>query len=375
MRTNKAKPRKKLGIYLHIPFCLSKCLYCGFYSRAGTSPAEREAYIDALLADICEYAKTYGDDYTVDTVFIGGGTPSVLTAEQTERILAAVFAGFQVEPDAEITIESNPKTLTRDKLTAYRRMGINRLSVGLQSFDPQCLQTLGRVHTPEDFLENFWTARDCGFDNINVDLMFAVPGHTMAVWTDTLENVIRLSPEHISFYSLQIEEGTPFYDLFTAGKIEEIPDETDRQMYHRAVRMLTDAGYTHYEISNCAKPGFACRHNLKYWSMDDYLGIGSGASSYMQGIRFAEAPVMEFHQNTFADEVSEFVFTGLRKTCGISFAEFEARYGRKFWDVFADRRQELSEFLQAGQLIETEEGLRLSLHGIDISNAIMAVFV
>lgn len=366
---------KKLGIYIHIPFCLSKCLYCGFYSREGVSLSARETYIESLIEDIGEYAKTYGRDYVVDTLFIGGGTPSILESEQIERILGTISACFRVEKDAEITIESNPKTLTRDKLTAYRQMGINRLSIGLQSFDADCLKTLGRAHTPEDFLENFQAARASGFDNINVDLMFAVPGHTMEVWNDTLNRVIELSPEHISFYSLQIEEETPFYDLFMEGKIEQIPDETDRQMYHTAVRMLKEAGYDHYEISNCAKPGYACRHNLKYWSMDDYLGIGSGASSYMEGIRFTEEPVMEFHQNTFREEVSEFVFTGLRKTCGISFSVFEKRYGKKFWDVFGDRKSELDVFFRSGQLIETKTGLRLSESGIDISNAIMAVFV
>ena len=189
-----------------------------------------------------------------------------------------------------------------------------------------------------------------------------------------LDEAIELGPEHISFYSLQIEEGTPFYDMYRKGEFDQVPDEIDREMYHLAIAKLKAAGYEHYEISNASKPGKPCRHNLKYWSMEDYLGIGSAASSYMQGVRFVEAPAMEFHQNDFDDETSEFVFTGLRKTCGICFDDFEKRYGRKFWDVFGDRRDQLEEYFEAGQLIETEEGLRLSEEGFDISNAIMAVF-
>lgn len=400
---------KRLGIYIHIPFCLSKCRYCGFYSRGGADEGEMGRYAASLADDIKEYGKIYGKipgrgcedlaldgrdyagwgcedsdldgrdcedpGYMVDTVFIGGGTPSILPPGAVSSLMDSLRSAFDIEADAEITIESNPKTLTREKLLEYRRAGINRLSMGLQSFDDGCLRTLGRVHTAEDFLENFRLARECGFDNINIDLMFAIPGHTMEIWEDTLERAVGLSPEHISFYSLQIEEGTPFYEMFRRGEIDQIPDETDRLMYHRAIAVLKEAGYEHYEISNAAKPGRQCRHNLKYWSMEDYLGIGSGASSFVNGVRFAEAPLMEFHENDFDDTAGEFVFTGLRKTRGIRFDEFRALTGRDFWDVFADRRGELAQFFAAGQLVETAEGLRLSEAGIDISNAIMAVFV
>lgn len=410
---------KRLGIYIHIPFCLSKCRYCGFYSRGGADEGEMGRYAASLADDIKEYGKVYGKipgrgcndsghedpaldgrdhagtgcedsaldgrdcedpgredpGYTVDTVFIGGGTPSILPPGAVSSLMDSLRSAFDIEADAEITIESNPKTLTREKLLEYRRAGIDRLSMGLQSFDDGCLRTLGRVHTAEDFLENFRLARECGFDNINIDLMFAIPGHTMEIWEDTLERAVGLSPEHISFYSLQIEEGTPFYEMFRRGEIDQIPDETDRLMYHRAIAVLKEAGYEHYEISNAAKPGRQCRHNLKYWSMEDYLGIGSGASSFVNGVRFAEAPLMEFHENDFDDTAGEFVFTGLRKTRGIRFDEFRALTGRDFWDVFADRRGELARFFAAGQLVETADGLRLSEAGIDISNAIMAVFV
>lgn len=365
---------KKLGIYIHIPFCLSKCMYCGFYSHAGSSEEQNE-YVKKLLEDIDEYGRTYGDRYEVDTIFIGGGTPSILDPFHIKNILAEINKCFDVLPGAEITIESNPKTLTPDKLDIYRKAGVNRLSIGLQSFNDAMLKNLGRVHSVNDFTESFNMARDSGFDNINIDLMFAIPEHTMEIWEDTLEKAVALNPEHISFYSLQIEEGTQFYEMYRKGEFDQIPDDVDRAMYHTAIKRFKEAGYHHYEISNCAEPGYECRHNLKYWSMDDYLGIGSSASSYMEGIRFTEEPVMEFHENTFFDNVSEFVFTGLRKTEGISLAEFREKFGKDLHEVFGDRRGELEEFFESGRLIEENGFLRLSEEGIDISNKIMAVFV
>lgn len=331
--------------------------------------------MESLLSDIEEYGRVYGEEYIVDTVFIGGGTPSILPSPYIGEILACIFDCFTVDEDAEISMESNPKTLTYENLLSYRKAGVNRLSIGVQSLNDNCLKALGRVHTAADFKRNFIMAREAGFDNINMDLMFAIPGHTMEVWEETLDEAIALGPEHISFYSLQIEEGTPFYDMYRRGEFDQVPDDIDREMYHRAIAKLKAAGYEHYEISNAAKPGRACRHNLKYWSMEDYLGIGPSASSYMKGVRFAEAPLMEFHENSQEDDMSEFVFTGLRKTCGISFDDFEKRYGKKFWDVFADSRAELEPYMEAGQLIETMEGLALSEEGFDISNAIMAIFV
>lgn len=366
---------KRLGIYIHIPFCLAKCKYCGFHSIGGADQETMAEYMDSLINDIVEYGRVYGEEYIVDTIFIGGGTPSILPSPYIGEILDCVRDVFHVTEDAEISMESNPKTLTFENLLAYRRFGVNRLSIGAQSLNDDCLTSLGRVHTAADFRRNFIMAREAGFDNINMDLMFAIPGHTMEVWEETLDEAIALGADHISFYSLQIEEGTPFYEMYRRGEFDQVPDDIDREMYHRAIAKLKAAGYEHYEISNACKPGRQCRHNLKYWSMEDYLGIGSSASSYMKGIRFAEEPVMEFHENTFEDETSEFVFTGLRKTCGIRFDDFERRYGKKFWDVFGDRREELAPYFDGGYLIETEEGLSLSEEGFDISNVIMACFV
>lgn len=356
---------KKLGIYIHIPFCLQKCLYCGFYSNAGSSAAQQEAYIEELLADIEAYGESYGQKYLVDTVFIGGGTPSILPAPLIGKVMEQLRRcfSFDEEGHTEITIESNPKTLTREKLQAYRAFGINRLSIGVQSFDDEILKNLGRVHDSRDALDSFQLARQCGFDNINLDLMFAVPGHTMEIWEKTLQQAVSLSPAHISFYSLQIEEETPYYEMFQRGEIAQIPDEEDRRMYHRAIEILKRAGYEHYEISNAAKPGCQCRHNLKYWSLADYLGIGSGTSSYMEGVRFTEAPFPEFHQNSIEDDMCEFVFTGLRKTCGIDLGEFERRFGAPFWKVYDDRKAELASFLERGDLQQEGAMLRLSEEG------------
>lgn len=365
---------KKLGIYIHIPFCLAKCKYCGFFSNKA-SEKEQDDYIDKLIEDMDEYGKTYGDRYTVDSVFIGGGTPSILNPEQVERVFESLKKNFVLEKDPEITIEANPKTLTKEKLTAYKKAGVNRLSIGLQSFDDSVLEILGRAHRAEDFLESYNLARTCGFDNINVDLMFGVPGHSMKVWEDTLEKVVELGPEHISFYSLQIEEGTLFYDMFMSGELEQIDEYTDRAMYHRAVGLLKEAGYCHYEISNCSKNGFQCRHNLKYWSFDEYLGIGQAASSFIEGIRFTEAPYMDYHVNTLEDDMSEFTFTGLRKTCGLDMKEFSHRFGREFWQVYGEQKNSLADFFRQGFLIEEGSILRLSEEGIDISNTIMAEFV
>lgn len=371
----RAARKSRLGIYIHIPFCLAKCKYCGFYSAAGSSEVERREYVDSLIEDIEEYGKVYGKSRTADTIFIGGGTPSILDEGEIKRILVAVRNAFDADDNAEITIESNPKTLTKSKLLEYKQAGINRLSIGVQSLNSDILGTLGRVHSAEDFYENFKLARECGFDNINVDLMFAVPGHTMEIWEDTLDKIFKLGPEHISFYSLQIEEGTPFYEMFMAGNLDQVPDEIDRAMYHRTIEKLKAAGYEHYEISNACKPGHECRHNLKYWSLEEYLGIGSGASSYMEGVRFAEAPVLEFYENSKEDDMSEYVFTGLRKTTGFDLDDFNNRFGMKLWEAFGDRRENLAEFLEEGLLIESQGRLYLSEDGLDVSNAIMAEFV
>ena len=366
---------KNLGIYIHVPFCIQKCLYCGFYSEGGNLNGQREdEYLQGIIEDIVSYGKEY-PGYIVDSVFIGGGTPSVLRTESVFSILEQLKKSFDFAEDTEITIETNPGTVDFQKLLSYKQMGINRLSLGCQSFDNDTLKRLGRIHRAEDIEKSFKDARKAGFDNINLDIMFAVPGHTMEIWDNTLKQTMNLYPEHISFYSLQIEEGTPFYNMYKKGILEELDVEEDRRMYHHAIEVFKSHGYEHYEISNCAKPGKKCRHNLKYWSMDSYIGIGPTASSYIEGARFTDGPNPEFHENSLMDDASEFMFTGLRKTEGIKFKDFKDKVGKDYFQIFGDRQEELDEFIETGNVVMTHEGIKLTETGIDISNKIMTIFV
>ncbi len=369
------KEMKKLGIYIHIPFCRKRCLYCGFHSNAVDHPAAMNAYTQWLIGRIMEDSKKYRREYVCDSVFIGGGTPSVMSAEAIEAILGIVRESFVLTSDVEITMEANPESLDARKLKRILGAGVNRLSIGVQSLDDEVLKRLGRIHTAEEAVEKIRLARKVGFQNMNIDLMFGIPGQTMEQWMETVRKAIALSPEHISCYSLQIEEDTPFYDAYLNGNLIPMEDGLDREMYHAAIAAFREAGYEHYEISNFCRPGRECRHNLKYWSFEEYLGFGDSASSFIKGVRSTEKPREEYHVNDFDDDTSEFVFTGLRKTAGISKAEFEARFGKPFWEVYGGRRKYLEEFFESGRLIEDGDVLRLSEEGIDISNTIMSIFV
>lgn len=399
----------KAGLYIHIPFCLKKCRYCGFLSF-GTGPAEQgqsptgrkaegreklppntQTYMNVLIEEIhLQGSGSQGQKPVIDTIFIGGGTPSLIDPEQMEAVLNAVRDSFSIERQAEITIEANPKTLTEDKLSAYKRMGINRLSIGAQSMDNGLLSVLGRVHTREDFLENFQAARETGFDNINVDLMLGLPGQTMDMWEDSLCQVLDLSPEHISFYSLQLEEGSDFYRMYKEGSLELPSEELDRRMYHRGIEMVKAAGYHHYEISNSAKPGFECKHNLKYWNFDQYKAAGLGAHSfcydqgrcfhtedldeYIQKVQTGHIPIIR-EQESAREYMGEYVFTALRKTEGMDTSDFQKTFGTDFFQVYGDKLEMLLTYREKGLLILEEGRIALTEKGIDCSNRIMAEFV
>ena len=383
------RPEKPAGLYIHIPFCLKKCGYCDFLSFGGSEEALRERYAQALVREL----SLNKERRSVDTIFIGGGTPSLLRADHIAEILEAARAAFSVQEDAEITIEANPKTLDQDKLRAYRKAGINRLSIGAQSMDDQLLAFMGRAHSPEDFLRNYRSARDAGFENINVDLMFGIPGQTRKAWRSSLSQIIGLAPEHISFYSLQLEEGTEFARMYRQGEMDLPPEEEDRAMYHEGIGMLKEAGYIPYEISNCARAGRECRHNLKYWSFDEYLAAGLGAHSfrYKQGrarnlsqleayLKAAEEgrlPVDEdaYERETEKDYMGEYVFTALRKMEGVSFSDFRATFGKDFFQVYSGSRKALMDYKARGLVELDETGFSLTARGIDISNKIMAEFV
>lgn len=404
---------RNLSIYIHIPFCARKCLYCDFLSGPA-SVGEMEDYVNLLLREIKERSIFYGD-HKVVSIFFGGGTPSLLPARETGRILEGVRDGFFVAGDAEITAECNPGTVTAQKLRDYITSGINRLSIGLQSTDDEELARIGRIHSYSDFLETYTAAREAGFRNVNIDLMAGLPGQGMASYTRTLERVAALSPEHISAYSLILEEGTPLYvsqDAYT------FPDEEeDREMYELTGRYLEAAGFHRYEISNYAKEGQECRHNKVYWRRGDYVGFGLGASSMVQNVRWknpedhmsyadcvetmgyggsewtfgsGSAPCImrpqdksfakmlrrtgrcEVQELTTQEQMEEFMFLGLRLTEGVDLEEFRRNFGKTAADVYG---RQISSFLAQGLLEREGQRIKLTSRGIDVSNAVFAAFL
>ena len=369
-----------MEIYIHIPFCVKKCDYCDFLSGP-SCPKEQAEYVQALLAEID--AVKEGKGRSVSSIFIGGGTPSVLDAGFIGEILNRIRNKFQIQNDAEITIEANPGTADYGKLQAYRDYGINRLSIGLQSPDDRELKILGRIHNYEQFLETYKKARKAGFDNINVDLMSAIPDQTYKGWEKNLRTVAELEPEHISAYSLIIEEGTPF-----AARQLNLPDEdTEYNMYEATARILKEYGYKQYEISNYAKRGMACRHNVGYWTRQDYLGFGLGASSLYGKERFSNtADRKKYLENSFSpelirerepilsreDEMAEFMFLGLRMTEGVARTDFEQIFGCCIEQIYGDV---LKKYESMGLLQEKNGRIFLSRAGIHVSNSVMADFL
>ncbi|MDR0596558.1 MAG: radical SAM family heme chaperone HemW, partial [Clostridiales Family XIII bacterium] len=368
-----------LGIYLHIPFCRQRCRYCTFLSDDESGEKERSLYVSQLRREIAGKGGQYAEGRSVDTIFIGGGTPTVLPEHEIDDLIEAVYSKFHVAGEPEITVEANPGTVDRQYLAALRESGVNRVSFGVQSFDEKTLERLGRIHTAAEAAGSFMAARDAGFDNINIDLIFGLPAQSAEQWDADLREALSLRPEHISFYGLQLEEETPLYDDVMSGRLDALSDIEDRRMYHSAVEALTRGGYVHYEISNAALPGRESRHNLKYWSMDDYLGIGLGAHSYIQGRRFSNTEflvdyikangsdqmVSNYYNNTRGDEMSEYIWLGLRRTDGISLSDFERKFGVDFLQLYAEETENL-----IGRKLLTRDGdkLRLTPLGLDLSN-------
>ena len=370
----------KLGIYIHIPFCVKKCAYCDFYSMCDLSL--QESYVDALIAQIKSF-RSEAKNRIVDTIYIGGGTPSILSGEQILHILKTVRKVFKVSEDAEITLEANPGTLNPEKLVAYHEAGVNRLSIGLQSANEKELSTLGRIHTKEEFERSFLLARLEGFQNINVDIMYALPEQTEQTLSETLDYVIGFDPDHISFYGLTIEPETPF------GRDKEIEpllpaEDVQVEMYLRSADKLEAAGFFQYEISNFSKPGFECRHNMRYWKLDEYLGFGPAAHSFFNGTRFSYAKsirnfilnpcqrhqLIETHETTTEENAAfEFVMLGFRLRAGIDTAEYAERFGEDFDVKYGERMQP---FIEKEYIMKTKNGYRLSRRGFLISNYILS---
>lgn len=381
---------KELELYLHIPFCERKCAYCDFLSAPADLPV-RISYIKKLQEEIAYYGLEF-EEYQVSSIFLGGGTPTLLEGYQLAAILETVKKYFRLVADAEITVECNPGTLTVGKAEKLVQAGFNRLSMGLQSADDRELQLLGRIHNFAQFLESYDLARKAGFENINVDLMSALPGQTLKSWQNTLQKVTALRPEHISAYSLIIEEGTPFYERFAederireeGGHPRLLPEEAiERQMYELTQRFLHTKGYERYEISNYAKPGSECRHNCGYWTRKDYLGLGLGASSLVGHQRFQntsdlkeylEQEYHHIHTETLdkKSEMEEFMFLGLRLMTGISRQQFEKTFQVTLDSVYG----EVLRKLKSEQLIEEVAGyVRLTEYGIDVSNYVLSEFL
>lgn len=383
--------KKELEIYIHIPFCVKKCAYCDFLS----GPQDRgtiEKYVDKITDEICAHScnSRMIERYQVTSIFLGGGTPSVLDVNQIARIFYAIRENFDIAKDAEITIEANPGTVTAEKLQAYKKCGINRISFGLQSTNNEELKLLGRIHTYEEFLESYQLARACGFDNINVDLISAIPKQTVSSWEETLQKVIGLEPEHISAYSLIVEEGTPFAKVYGEGcpKEDDLPrEEEERVIYYRTEELLEKAGYHRYEISNYAKKGKECRHNLGYWERKEYLGIGLGAASLIDNIRYKNTDDLLYYMEHSSDlsaiqenveklslkeQMEEFMFLGLRKMEGVSITEFEKLFGKDIEECYGEQIQSL---IEQGLLEQKDGRLMLIRQGIDVSNYVFCEFL
>lgn len=391
----KNKEISKMGIYIHIPFCVKKCDYCDFLS-APAGEETRKRYVEALIKEI-RLSQKKMQDYIVDTVFVGGGTPSILEGEDIARVLGELKDSCRFDDNCEITIECNPGTLTKEKLESYKKAGINRLSIGLQTADDNELKSIGRIHTWKEFQDNYLLAREVGFSNINVDLMSSLPGQTSKSYENTIRKVLNLKPEHISAYSLIVEDDTPL--KVRVDRAEEIgksilPDEDEeRRMYYLTEEILKSEGYTRYEISNYSKKGYACRHNCGYWTRKEYLGFGIGAASLYKEERYNNTSNINLYieemenaanhktlnyieENREAlsanEQMEEFMFLGLRMMEGISLRVFEEKFGNTYKEVYGEVTDRL---INKGLLERKNECIRLTTRGIDISNYVMSEFL
>ena len=376
-----------MEIYVHIPFCVKKCTYCDFLS----APADDDTKDKYVLA-LCDEIKNGSlKEEPVSSIFIGGGTPSILKGEQIEKIMKTIYENYSVNSDAEISIECNPGTVTYEKLLDYKRCGINRISFGLQSAHNNDLKELGRIHTFEEFAENYKLAREVGFDNINVDLMSGLINQSFEKFVDTLNQVANLNPEHISVYSLIIEEGTPLYDYVQKmddNGIDVRPSEdVDREIYRATKQILAGFGYDRYEISNYAKAGFECKHNVGYWTGASYIGFGIGAASYInygdKAIRYKNTESLKEYLDDFTvkkdmdslnvdDMMSEYMILGFRMCKGISKRYFFEKFNVSLEDKYG---KVIDKYLSDGFLIEKEDRVFLSEKGIDVSNYILCDFM
>ncbi|WP_099187354.1 radical SAM family heme chaperone HemW [Tepidibacter mesophilus] len=373
------------GLYVHVPFCIKKCNYCDFNSFK-LDYEDKKRYIRSIITEMNLYSKQFDKD-CFSTVFIGGGTPSILENEELKLLIDNIHSNFDIVDDAEISIEANPGTLTEEKLNTLFLSGVNRLSIGLQSSDRKHLESLGRIHSYEEFKENFEIARKIGFENINVDLMFSLPSQTFEHWKQTLKDVVKLNPSHISAYSLIIENETVFGRLYDEGKLELLDEELDLKMYYYTRDYLKEKGYNQYEISNYAKDKKECKHNILYWRCGQYLGLGPGAHSYLNKERFSnykdiktyceklrnfELPIENIEKLDKQDMIEEKIFMGLRMNEGIDLKKINEEFKVDFMKMYKNE----VESLKNTNLIElVDSRLSLTNKGIDISNKVFVEFL
>ena len=376
---------EELGIYIHIPFCKKKCKYCDFISFSCYAEKENE-YVDSLLKEIENYEFI---EKEVSTIYIGGGTPSIIDSKNIIKILEKIKSKFKVKKDVEITIEINPGTINKEKLEDYKLAGINRLSIGLQSTNNDILNFIGRIHTYEEFEKNYNLAKEVGFTNINVDLMLALPNQSMDILIDSLLKVINLNPNHISLYSLILEEGTELEKMIENGEYKLCDEDLERKMYHKTKSILEKNGYIHYEISNFAKKGFESRHNLSCWNQEEYIGFGLAAHSYYNKKRFSNIESIEEYISNInkgeydkniviherqdkPSEMREFMMIGLRKLDGVRISDFERKFRINPLFYF---RFEISK-LTDEELIEVDlDYIKLTKKGLDFANLVFEEFV
>lgn len=368
---------KKLGLYLHLPFCIKKCLYCDFCSFPRPDAELVSAYVDALCRDIEKNAENCRA-YSVDTVYFGGGTPTLLPISEFEKIFLSIEKSFSLSDNAEISSECNPATADREYLSDLLSLGVNRLSVGLQSANENELRALGRIHTYSDFVELYRNARSAGFENVSADLMYGIPEQTPESFEKTLSELVSLDPEHISAYGLKVEEGTPF------GKMADsliLPDEDiEYEMYVDCTNYLLQNGYAKYEISNFAKVGFESRHNIKYWKGDDYIGFGVSAHSYFDGVRYSNSRDIkgyisgaditdEKRKIPPSEQMTEYTMLGMRMSEGIDVVEFRKRFGVEFDSIYGEK---LKKYIDTGYVVADEGRRAFSDKGFFVSNFILS---
>ena len=366
------------SLYIHIPFCTTKCYYCAFNTYS-FHKEQAKAYLDALRTEMKLYAPQTAP---LKTIFIGGGTPSILSAKALEQLLSDLQRHFQICLDAEITVECNPGTVDSEKLSVMKNAGVNRLSFGLQAMQDEILRQLGRIHTVAEFLHSYQLARENGFEDINIDLIFALPKQTMKAWQDTLNAVISLEPEHISAYNLVMEESTPFYEWWKAGEFVLPSEDTEADMFQWTIETLTSHGYTHYEICNFARPNREAKHNLVYWNNQEYIGLGVGACGYVEGVRYTNIrgippyiealhqcnkPISDTERLTGDAEKAETLMLALRKREGICLADYERRFGEKLDVVFGN---DIKKWMDLQLLEQTDTHLRFTQRGLFLANEI-----